>query len=293
MIYHHLHPFKLNHLHNAECVKCLGKGTFGDVKLYRCKDKCSNDCSVVDCNSYFVVKQLHKIGNDNEKKIRKKLLNEYTIGSLLHHENIRETLDVDLQDNSIIFEYFPGLDFFNFITCNKPDLKDCLFYYKQLIDGVCYMHDRGIAHMDLKLENIMIDFTNKKVKIIDFGQSKVFHDTLHINSIIFEKGLYGSLPCIAPEEFNIDKEYNPEKVDVWACGIILYEIIYNKIPWKEATENDTRYNYYLKCLNLNRIDMILPNTIFKNSLLKMLEPNPEKRCFLNNVQQTFSQTLTF
>lgn len=275
---HHLHPYKMSHLHNAECVKCLGKGSFGNVKLFKCKDRCKDKEL---CNKYFVVKYITSKCNT-----KKQLLNEYTIGTLLHHPNIIETLDVDLEDNSIIFQYSPGTDFLHYIT-DKPILKDSLLYFSQIIDGVSYMHSIGIAHMDLKLENIMVDNVNKKIQIIDLGQSKVFHDTLHINTIIPGKGLHGTRPYIAPEEFMTGEEYNPEKVDVWSCGIILYEIIYNVFPWKEATLKDSRYTLFLKYHKVDQLEGFLQNTIARDIIKAMLTPNPVNRFNIKQVRKEF------
>jgi serine/threonine protein kinase len=277
----HLHPFTIPHLRDAECVKYLGSGTFGDVKLYKCKDKVDG-CL---CNKFFVVKHIktNKYKKGEYKKLRKSLLNEYTIGTLLHHPCIRETLDVDLNDNSIIFEYCPGTDFFHLLTSNRLDNKDGIFYFKQFIDGVSYMHNIGIAHMDLKLENIMVDSVNKKIKIIDFGEARVFHDSLHISTIIPDKGLHGSLPYVAPEEFT-DEEYNPEKVDVWSCGIILYEIIYLGFPWKKAHTSDEQYKIYIYNRNNNNINKVFPNYPSRELLYLMLTPNPNDRCHINELK---------
>lgn len=292
MIYH-LHPYTINHLHDAEYIKYLGSGAFGEIKLYKCKDKNKTDNCL--CNKIFVVKKIkcNKSKHDPYiiKKLRKNMLNEYTIGTLLHHRYIRETLDVDLEDNSIIFEYCPGTNFFNYIKYDNPSLKDEIFYFKQLIEGVSYMHNIGIAHMDLKLENIMIDTINKCIKIIDFGESRVFHDTLHINTIIPEKGLHGSLPYIAPEEFT-EEFYNPEKADIWSCGIILYEIIYNCMPWKAAKLEDLRYNRYIKSIENNCIQNIFPNYYSRNILYKMLIPNSTKRCSINEIKLDIEQLYT-
>jgi len=279
----HLHPYTMNHLHDAECIKSLGSGTFGDVKLYKCKEK-NDGCT---CNKIFVVKHIKsdkfKKNDYIVKKIRKHLLKEYTIGTLLHHPCIRETLDVDLQDNSIIFEYCPGTDFFNLIKNNLLHNNDEILYFKQLIDGVSYMHNTGIAHMDLKLENILVDSVNKKIKIIDFGEAKVFHDSLHISTIIPDKGLHGSLPYMAPEEFE-DKEYNPDKIDVWACGIILFEIIYHAFPWYKACLSDEKYKKYLYNRSNNKLQCCLPDYISRNLICMMLTPNPEERCHIEEIK---------
>jgi protein-serine/threonine kinase len=277
----HLHPQNINHLHDAECVKCLGKGSHGTVKLYQCKEKVGK----CQCNQYFVVKHIRcNKSKYNNKLLKKTVLNEYTIGSLLHHPYIRETLDVDLECNALIFEYCPGIDFFNFIKYTHPSVKDEILYFKQLIDGVDYMHKTGIAHMDLKLENIMVDNIHKTIKIIDFGNSKVFHDSLHINTVIPEKGIHGSLPYIAPEEF-LQVEYNPEKTDVWASGIILFEIVYHSFPWHQAENNDHKFRYYLHSLRCNNLRNIFPEEISRVLLSKMLNPNPDYRPRIEEIKE--------
>ena len=153
------------------------------------------------------------------------------------------------------------------------------------------MHNIGIAHMDLKLENIMIDTLSKKLKIIDFGESRVFHDTLNSHTFILEKGVHGSIPYIAPEEFT-GIEYNPEKADVWSVIIILYEILYSTLPWQIA--NITNYKYK-KFNTLFKIDKQLSPSIFHKQNCKFTElfkhglnPDPNLRCNIeyikNNIQ---------
>lgn len=290
----HLHPNSLNHLHDAEYIKCLGKGSFGEVNLYKCMEKentCENNNGTC-CNKFFVVKKLKcycnkKLEHINKKFIKKNLINEYTIGTLLDHPCIRKTLDIDLVDNALIFEYFPGIDLFEYLKCGNTNINDEINFYEQFIDGVEYMHKTGIAHMDLKLENIMVNTTNKKIKIIDFGESHVFHDTTHIETIILKHGIHGSEPYIAPEEF-IEDYYDPEKVDVWSCGIILYEILYVSIPWQKADIHDYRFNHFLKCYDYKH--NLLKNTFFKKHigddiLITMLNPNPQKRCKIKDVKE--------
>ena len=284
----HLHPNSLNHLHDAEYIKCLGKGAFGDVNLYKCVE-CENSKDKdekITCNKFFVVKKIKgRNSSITEKKIIKKcLINEYTISTLLEHPNIRKTLDIDLVDNCLIYEYFPGIDFFEYLKNGNIDMNEQLNFYEQFIDGVEYMHNIGIAHMDLKLENIMIDTSNKKVKIIDFGESKVFHDINHIETVINEHGIHGSEPYIAPEEFS-EKFYDPEKVDVWSCGIILYEILYISIPWTKACLNNNRYKLFIDGYVEKKISIIFHKHIGNNIFIKMLNPNPLHRCKIKDIKE--------
>lgn len=260
----------LDHLKSAKYIKCLGKGGYGTVKLYECKDN-------ILCNKLFVVKYIKYIFKNKDNRIKDKLLrkfvlNEYTIGTLLNNEYIIKTLDIDLYKNAIVFEYCDGIDFLDYIQKMSPSFENKIFFFKQVIDGLIYMHNIGIAHMDLKLENIIIDIVNKKIKIIDFGHSKVFHDSLHIDTFILNRHMYGSLPYIAPEEF-LNTEYNPEKVDIWSCGIILYIIIYNNYPWYKANISDLNYKNYLTNIKSNKYFF----KMYNNVLNKLLNPDPVKR----------------
>jgi serine/threonine protein kinase len=140
-----LFPLNINHLHDSVIVKRLGEGGFGDVKLYKCREKEKSESGeIIECSMCFVVKQIkcklrnpffcfkNSISKQNDSKIKKILLNEYTIGTLLHHRNIRETIDIDLVDNCIIFEYCNGCDFYNYILNTNKNRTDLLFILDKL-----------------------------------------------------------------------------------------------------------------------------------------------------------------
>ena len=274
----HFHPLITNHLNKSSIVCDLGSGSYGQIKLYKCKD--THDGEI--CERCFVVKKIKcknfwdYFNKDANAKIKKSLFNEFTIGSLLHHPSIRETIDVDLIDNCIIFEYINGPDFFHYIM-SHPEEKlvdtnsDLFFYYKQILEGVNYIHSLHIAHLDLKLENIMINIVTKSIKLIDFGESRICDDKM-IN------GIQGSIPYIAPEEFTTNA-YNPFKIDIWALGIILYDIIYIQFPWKIAKPTDIRYKRFVYLYNdcLDKFLPSIPCDILYKLLQNTLNPNPEKR----------------
>jgi serine/threonine protein kinase len=96
------------------------------------------------------------------------------------------------------------------------------------VDGVNYIHSIGVAHRDLKPENILFD-SQGNLKISDFGTSDVFKTAFEKN-IHLSKGLCGSLPYIAPEEFN-GADYDAREVDIWATGVIYYTMMYAALPW--------------------------------------------------------------
>jgi serine/threonine protein kinase len=284
----HIHPNNLKYLSNVNVkyIKCLGRGGCGVVELYKCiPQKCIP--GEKGPNKEIVIK---RIKGEWNKQRNKYFLNEYTIGIILHHPYIRETLDIDIIDHCIIFEYCNGVNFFSFLTKTNHVLTDEYLYFSQLLDAIEYMHNLGIAHLDLKLENIMIDTQNKTIKIIDFGESRVFNTGN--NKIIKEKGQRGTKQYMSPEEFT-NLEYNPEKVDVWMCGIILYEILYKSIPWEEASNKCERYILFNKYFNNN--NNLYPqifcieenNTEFLKILKKMLTPIPEERCSISLINKEF------
>ncbi|KAG0260059.1 serine/threonine-protein kinase HAL4/sat4 [Mortierella polycephala] len=146
----------------------------------------------------------------------------------------------------MVMEFAGGGDLFNLLTKTHPPIslqeKHCL--WRQLVNGVQYMHSMGVAHRDLKPENILIDATGRILKITDFGIANVFKsvgDPIPLPC----RGIIGSEPYIAPEEFYQD-EYDPRAVDVWACGIIFYVMYYSAMPWTRADRRkDTRFARYV------------------------------------------------
>jgi serine/threonine protein kinase len=319
LFYSHFHPSNIKHLHDAICIKCLGKGGFGEVKLYQCKEKDKLGKKSSCCNKCFVVKEIKaKKWSDEADKIKqlKVLMNEYTVGSLLHHKYIIETLDIDIVDKKIIFEYCPGIDFFELIDKNKEyhsEFKnEYLNYFKKIVDAVEYIHSQGVAHLDLKLENIVINEKTKTVKIIDFGgacvckidkKADTVTDTKEIKEEIVKiAGIRGTYQYIAPEVFMISR-YDPFKVDIWALGIIFYEILYRVLPWKNATRNNKRYNdHYAFFNNTNQLipyifklypkfnDVDKQYVLFNTLLIKMLNPNPDSRSTIKDIKELLMNT---
>lgn len=329
-MYKHFHPCNINHLHDAICIKSIAKGTLSEVNLYQCKDLCGDLNKPFDpikkCDKMFLIKKLNipktllfKPKCD-KTTITTLLLNEYNIGLKLNdHINIRQTYDIDLVDNCLLFEYCKGVDLFGYLherednemksfdsdsneiwehfhifnygKRSKKRFYELMDYFNQLLEGINYMHSKGIAHMDLKLENIMINLDTKILKIIDFGDARIFNDN---GKICKDHGIHGTYEFMAPEIFQ-DSEYNPEKVDIWCLGIILYELIYNGIPWGVANVNDKHYKLYIKSLYYSHDDT-LPNDLFHNTkfdeLFKiMLNPNPDERSNVKTIKTIFNNLI--
>ena len=146
------------------------------------------------------------------------------LASQLHHPNIIETLDMVIDHGRIyeIMEYCL-VDLFHIIQSRTYTTSELNCTFAQLIQGVSYLHSLGLAHRDLKPENLCFDQMGR-LKIIDFGVVDVCCEGEGKSS-----GLCGSVPYIAPEVW-VEGEYDGQKVDIWACGVIYLTLHYHAFP---------------------------------------------------------------
>nr|XP_039260415.1 testis-specific serine/threonine-protein kinase 6-like [Styela clava] len=105
-------------------------------------------------------------------------------------------------------------------------------WFCQLASAMAYLHRRGVAHRDLKIENILID-EEQNIKLCDFGFSKVCQQNGNLgpNSDTF----CGSLGYCAPEIL-LRTPYNPWKTDIWSLGVVLYKMVIGGMPFGEGND---------------------------------------------------------
>ncbi|ORY21876.1 kinase-like protein [Neocallimastix californiae] len=256
----------------------LGRGATATIKLV--KKIGAND-------TIYVAKEYRKkCKNESNKEYLKKITSEYCIGFSLHHENIVKTFDL-IEDRDgrwyEIIEYCSGGSLYEKINSGKLkdiNIKNC--YFKQILLGVQYLHSMGVCHRDLKPENILLDKEQRCVKIIDFGVSTVFRSVFNGQKHLID-GICGSQPYISPEEYEGTHIYDGEEVDVWACGIMYYFMIFTEIPWGEATLDDSYYQSFL-CKGKDYfpyLEDLTPESI--EGLLRILDPNPKTRITLDKL----------
>ncbi|KAI9140009.1 kinase-like domain-containing protein [Paraphysoderma sedebokerense] len=255
----------------------VGKGAGGVVKLAHKSEGA--------IEKLFAVKEFRKRAkNESEKDYVKRLVNEYCISSSLHHPHIVETIDL-LQDDQRhwveVMEYCQGGDLYSVIHDHGPlNLSEANCLWKQLIYGVAYLHSMGVAHKDLKPENLVLD-SSGCLKITDFGSSEVVK-TAFEREAHKSRGVCGSTPYIAPEEWR-NVEFDARKADIWSCGIIYFVMIYSRIPWRIATAQDANYRYFLS----HRRGKFSPIDKLKKEMSQLLnailEPDENKRIFISDI----------
>jgi serine/threonine protein kinase len=145
--------------------KVLGAGAGGSVRLM----KRSSD------GTTFAVKEFRaRHAYETEKEYTKKVTAEFCIGSTLHHGNIIETLDIIREKGKWyeVMEYAP-YDLFAIVMTGKMSREEVSCSFLQILSGVTFIHSMGLAHRDLKLDNVVVNEFGI-MKIIDFGSASMF-----------------------------------------------------------------------------------------------------------------------
>ncbi|KAG0645000.1 Serine threonine-kinase HAL4 SAT4 [Hyphodiscus hymeniophilus] len=225
--------------------KSVGKGATANVKLMNRKGGSAGEV--------YAVKEFRgKSSNEKAEDYEKKVKSEYSIAKSVHHPNIVETFRLCTHNGrwNHVMEFCDQGDLFSLVNLKylaKDDHQvDRLCLFKQLIQGLNYLHSNGIAHRDVKLENLLIT-KDSKLKITDFGVSEVFagiHPGLRsaggqcgkeMQEVrLCAPGICGSPPYIAPEVVAKNGEYDPRPLDVWGAAIVMLCMCANGCLWERA-----------------------------------------------------------
>ena len=230
-----------------EIIKKLGEGSYG--KTYKVKNKDSSDIRAM--------KQMDK-GKIPDMNLFK---NEINIMSILDHPNILKLYEVyeDEKFFYLIIEYCDGGELLHRIRernekGNPFKEKEIAEIFKEIISAISYCHDNNVVHRDLKLENIL--FLNKnensEIKIIDFGVSTILEKKE--NKIKRLNSKIGTVYYMSPE---ILKGSYTELCDIWACGVILYIMVFGYPPFNGNNDKEI-----YESIKKGKIEF--PNKISKN-----------------------------
>ena len=149
--------------------RMIGKGAFGKVNL---------GLNILT-GRVVAIKSFNKDNIKNELS-KKKILYETNLMRKLRHPSITKILETFESEKYIfiIMEYISGGNLQSFVKKRrKLSEKTAKIFFKQIIEGIKYIHSQNIVHRDIKLENILIDLNNN-IKICDFGVGKLINSNL-------------------------------------------------------------------------------------------------------------------
>ena len=190
--------------------KSIGKGATANVRIMHKKGGSGGEL-------YAVKEFRRKSSSERAEDYEKKVKSEFCIARSVHHPNIVETFSLCIHNGrwNQVMEFCDQGDLFSLVNqrylAKDDHLGDRLCLFKQLIQGLNYLHSNGIAHRDIKLENLLLT-KDSKLKITDFGVAEVFsgiHPGLksaggqcgrEMGEVrLCTPGICGSPPYIAPE----------------------------------------------------------------------------------------------
>jgi len=151
------------------------------------------------------------------------LEHELRIHMSLDHPNILKVEEVVYQDRFIFvfLEYCSNGDLFQWISKTSYSLNHKMV--QQMISALSYLHSRGIAHQDIKPENILLD-SDWNIKLADFGNCG---GPVRSSSQLTFFGTYH----YAPPEIYRCKDFDIKAVDIWQLGILIFELYTGELPW--------------------------------------------------------------
>lgn len=232
-----------------------------------------------DKNEYII--NLYELIYDNEGENKYTdlfLITDYCeIGTIMNRDNEYYN---HYHNPLLIKFFFPNLKYElgeeeNLIKKNSLplDIKHSIakIIFKQILLGIKYIHSFNIVNRDIKIENILFDSNDKKIKLIDFSIGTIVKSE---NKLINEPG--GSMHYQSPEFFDTDNNgyYNPFISDIWAFGICLYIFIFEEFPFDSESELELG----IKISKKNHIFPFDPkNKDFEELINSLLEKDLKKR----------------
>ena len=166
------------------------------------------------------------------KSAQRRFEREIELVAQLKHPNIIAIFDSGTTTGGwqyCAMDYVRGTQLHHHIRENKLTLEETLTVFKQVCDAVQYAHHKGVIHRDLKPSNILVD-SEGNAKVLDFGLAKqMIGPAQAVVSITQE--IIGTLPYMSPEQAKGNPDHIDTRTDIYALGVILYEILTGHYPY--------------------------------------------------------------
>jgi serine/threonine protein kinase len=226
------------------------------------------------------------------------------------HPNVMGLLCAFSDDQSLyeVMHYCSGGNLSTFIHQHYPHgvpEAQARIMFQQILDGVYYIHSKGVCHHDLSTNNILLDGDDNTCIIIDFGMSLripysypddpagVTDDVTDISigtnrRLIHTHTFCGKMHFVAPEIYQKADRFDGPAADIWSLGVILFVLLTGNQPYERPDDNDqgfhdlTDTNFYW---NVSKVDPCLSwgkelSRDVIDLLHNMLCPDPRKRANL-------------
>ena len=211
-----------------------------------------------------------------ELKILRKIKNSQ------HLQNYKYSNDEKM---CIYSSFIPGKDLYYYIQDKSIDLDEYILSEKKIkkigrniINGLIELQKFGFVHLDLKLENVIIDkYLN--TTLIDFDTSKYLFTNTSLN-ILNE---FSGTTCYASPE--IYENYYTNKSDVWSLGVMLWILKTGNYPYIINEDHSNAVNSMISIKSFNKFELINDDEIFLDLMFNIFQKNHTDRYSLENVKK--------
>lgn len=197
----------------------IHRGSAGVVK------KCYSEAR----NMEFAVKIIERNSQTDEQ-----VLQEVSIMNYLDHENLVGVVDFFEEDDFyyIVMELMKGGDVFDrILSLRNYTENDARDLARMLLVAVDEMHKNGVAHRDIKPQNLFLECKdcNCNIKVGDFGFAKRVHTTKSLTVKL------GTPSYVAPEV--VKNQPYDQSCDMWSVGVVIYVMLCGYTPFREKTQD--------------------------------------------------------
>ncbi|HZO84151.1 MAG TPA: serine/threonine-protein kinase, partial [Verrucomicrobiae bacterium] len=166
------------------------------------------------------------------------LLREARSASALNHPNVCTVYEVGEESGwaFIAMEYIDGRPLCDLVETTPLPAEDAVRYGIEAADALAHAHDRGVTHRDLKTANAIVS-SSGRLKIVDFGLARRADTFTSESATTSPKTIAGTTAgtpyAMAPEQ--VRGKPADARTDIWALGVLLYEILTSARPFVGAT----------------------------------------------------------
>ena len=168
---------------------------------------------------------------------RRRFEREVELVSHLKHPNIIVVFDSGIAPDGRLYyvmDYVRGVPLMEYVRATKPTMEQALVLFASICDAVNHAHQNGVIHRDLKPSNILID-SEGNLQLLDFGLARAI--TERPETMVTVTGqVMGTLPYMSPEQARGSPELLDIRTDVYALGVILYEMLTGAYPYPVVGE---------------------------------------------------------
>ncbi len=207
-------------------LELIGEGGFGSVYVAEQREPIRRRVAI----------KMIKLGMDSQQVLARFDAEKQAL-ALMEHEHIAQVLDAGTTPRGrayFVMEYVPGVPITYHCDQHRLSIDERLHLFLQVCGAIEHAHQRGIIHRDIKPSNVLVTLRDDQasVKVIDFGVAKALNTRLTEQTLFTEQGqMIGTPAYMSPEQAQVAAQEIDTRADVYALGILLYELLTGTVPF--------------------------------------------------------------